>query len=81
MKLKMERGRILIPKILRDLLKVELNGEIDVECVGNKIVLYNSADMRSKEEILEVINSVRGKDIDHDTKLQIDTLKWVLNRK
>lgn len=53
-------GRVIIPFEYRKELGIELNQQLEVEKVGNKIVLTNPKGMRSKEEIEKMYKDIRN---------------------
>ena len=53
-------GRLVIPQPFRDELGIKPNQDLDVELVGNKIILTNPQGIRSKEEIEKMYKDIRN---------------------
>lgn len=73
-------GRIVIPQPFRDELGIEPNQEIEVDKVGNKIVITNPKGMKTKEEIEKMYEDIKKLAKSEYDKGFIDSLKMVLNK-
>ena len=74
-------NRIVIPNEIIKELGIEHNQKLDIEKVGNKIIITNPKGMRSKEEIEKMLdNLICLKEISEYQKGFIDALKIVLNK-
>lgn len=74
-------GRIVIPNEFRKSLGIELDQEIKMDLIDNKIVISNINGMRSKEEIEKMYKDIRNLEHrgEYDKGFE-DALKMVLNK-
>lgn len=81
MKKKIDRlGRLVIPEPYRTELGIELEQNVEIEKIGNKIVITNPKGIRSKDEIEKMLHDAMKLKPDEYTKGFIDALKMVLNK-
>ena len=72
-----DKGRIVIPKEMRDVLG---STEVYIEQRGNCIVLSKPKEMRTKKEIQDVMKELKSDGFNGETYIQYKTLEWVLNK-
>lgn len=74
-------GRVVIPSEMRNELGIEPNQELDIEKVGNKIIITNPSGTLSKDEIETMYKEICKLD---ETEYNIgfrNALEMILNRK
>lgn len=74
-------GRVVIPAEMRNELGIEPNQELEIEKVGNKIIITNPKGILSKEEIETMYKGVCKLD---ETEYNIgfrNALEMILNKK
>ena len=74
-------GRLVIPEPFRYELGIYPNDEIEIEMVGNKVVISNPKGMRSKEEIEKMYKDIRNLENrgEYDKGFE-DALKFILRK-
>lgn len=72
--------RLVIPVAFLKELGIEDNQDVEVEKIGNKIVISNPKGIRSKDEIEKMLHDAKKLNQDEYTKGFIDALKIVLNK-
>ena len=73
-------GRLVIPEPYRTELGIELEQNVEIEKIGNKIVISNPKGIRSKDEIEKMLHDAKNLNQDEYNKGFIDALKMVLNK-
>lgn len=73
-------GRLVIPEPYRTELGIELEQNVEIEKIGNKIVISNPKGIRSKDEIEKMLHDAKNLNQDEYTKGFINALKMVLNK-
>lgn len=73
-------ARIVIPAEMRKELGIELNQELEIEKVENKIIISNPKGMKSKSEIEKMLHDVSKLEATEYNKGFIDALKMCLNK-
>lgn len=73
-------GRLVIPEPLRAELGIEPEQDVEIEKIGNKIVITNPKGIRSKSEIEKMLHDAKTLEPDEYNKGFIDALKMVLNK-
>ena len=74
-------GRIVIPNEFRKSLGIELDQEIKMDLIDNKIVISNINGMRSYEEIKQAYRDIRNMKVktEYDEGFE-QALKFILNK-
>lgn len=73
-------NRLVIPAPYIKELGIEADQEIEVEKVGNKIIITNPKGMKTKEEIEKMYDDIKKLVKSEYDKGFIDALKMVLNK-
>ena len=73
-------GRLVIPKEMRDRLGIEENDTVSIENEGDKIIIKNNNEMKTRKEIENKLEQHKQSNTDYYRGYK-DALKWVLNEK
>lgn len=75
-----DKCRVIIPLDFRKKLNIEPNQEVDIELIDKKIVISNSNDIMSKNEIETMYENICKLDKTEYNKGFQDAFKKILNR-